>query len=182
MWRASQNARQAGGESQVKRVRLALVELPLFAEQGSRVVRLDTQRHDGRRYTQSSLAAPRPFGPGACRLSLRRFGVRAGDGDGESRQLHHIVRIPSRQTLTPRLPGSVLRLPYHGVLAPNAKLRYQVIALGHEQGSVEESISGKLDTQSLAGPTPPIRNPVPNSSSISRSQTESTPHAFVPPV
>ena len=32
-----------------------------------------------------------------------------------------------------------------------AKLRYQVIALGREQGSVEESISGQLGTQSLAG-------------------------------
>ena len=39
----------------------------------------------------------------------------------------------------------------HGVLAPNAKLRYQVIALGHEQGRVEESPSGQLGTQSVAG-------------------------------
>jgi len=31
------------------------------------------------------------------------------------------------------------------------KLRYQVIALGREQGSVEESPSGKLGTPSVAG-------------------------------
>ncbi len=47
------------------------------------------------------------------------------------------------------------------MLAPNAKLRYQVIALGREQGSVEESPSGQLDAQSAAsshdGATPDRR-------------------------
>ena len=37
------------------------------------------------------------------------------------------------------------------MLAPNAKLRDQVIALGREQGGVEESPPGQLDTQSVAG-------------------------------
>ena len=37
------------------------------------------------------------------------------------------------------------------MLAPNAKLRYQVIALGREQGSGEESPSGQLGTRSVAG-------------------------------
>ncbi len=37
------------------------------------------------------------------------------------------------------------------MLAPNAKLRYQVIAFGREQGSVEESTSGQLGAQSAAG-------------------------------
>ena len=46
-------------------------------------------------------------------------------------------------------PPRIHRHRYHGVLAPNAKLRYQVIALGREQGSVEGSISGQLDTQSV---------------------------------
>ena len=36
-------------------------------------------------------------------------------------------------------PPRIHRHRYHGVLAPNAKLRDQVIALGHEQGRVEES-------------------------------------------
>ncbi|MCH7564579.1 MAG: transposase, partial [Gemmatimonadetes bacterium] len=51
-------------------------------------------------------------------------------------------------------PPRIHRHRYHGVLAPNAKLRYQVIALGREQGGVEESPSGpsgQLDTQSVAG-------------------------------
>ena len=48
-------------------------------------------------------------------------------------------------------PPRIHRHRYHGVLAPNAKLRYQVIALGREQGSVEESPSGQLGTQSVAG-------------------------------
>jgi len=48
-------------------------------------------------------------------------------------------------------PPRIHRHRYHGVLAPNAKLRYQVIALGCEQGGVEESISGRLDTRSVAG-------------------------------
>ena len=48
-------------------------------------------------------------------------------------------------------PPRIHRHRYHGVLAPNAKLRYQVIALGHEQGRVEESPSGQLGTQSVAG-------------------------------
>ncbi len=39
-------------------------------------------------------------------------------------------------------PPRIHRHRYHGVLAPNAKLRYQVIALGREQGSVEGSLSG----------------------------------------
>jgi len=47
-------------------------------------------------------------------------------------------------------PPRIHRHRYHGVLAPNAKLRYQVIALGREQDSVEESPSGQLDTQSVA--------------------------------
>ena len=33
-------------------------------------------------------------------------------------------------------PPRIHRHRYHGVLAPNAKLRYQVTALGHEQGRV----------------------------------------------
>ena len=37
------------------------------------------------------------------------------------------------------------------MLGPKAKLRYQVSTLGREQGSVDESILGQLDTQSLAG-------------------------------
>ena len=48
-------------------------------------------------------------------------------------------------------PPRIHRHRYHGVLAPNANLRYQVIALGREQDSVEESISGQLDTQSAVG-------------------------------
>jgi len=48
-------------------------------------------------------------------------------------------------------PPRIHRHRYHGVLAPNAKLRYQVIALGRQQGSVEESTSGQLDAQSVAG-------------------------------
>ena len=48
-------------------------------------------------------------------------------------------------------PPRIHRHRYHGVLAPNAKLRYQVIALGHEQGRVEESPSGQLGTHSVAG-------------------------------
>ena len=40
---------------------------------------------------------------------------------------------------------------YHGVLAPNAKLRYQVIAFGREQGGVEESPSGRFGAQSVTG-------------------------------
>ncbi len=47
-------------------------------------------------------------------------------------------------------PPRIHRHRYHGVLAPNARLRYQVIALGREQGSVEESPSGQLDAQSAA--------------------------------
>ena len=160
-------------------------------------------------------------------------------------------------------PPRIHRHRYHGVLAPNAKLRYQVIALEPEQGTAQESPSGQLDTQAVTGSsdgatpgcrtssrwaaliariydvlplacpscgasmsiiafitdpvplhailsyldlatrplhclrlgrrprassrsirpvgsTPPIQNPLPNSNSISRSQTESTPHAFVP--
>ena len=48
-------------------------------------------------------------------------------------------------------PPRIHRHRYHGVLAPNAKLRYQVIALGREHGGVEELISGRLDTQPVAG-------------------------------
>ena len=48
-------------------------------------------------------------------------------------------------------PPRIHRHRYHGVLAPNAKLRYQVVALGHEQGRVEESPSGQLGTHSVAG-------------------------------
>ena len=48
-------------------------------------------------------------------------------------------------------PPRIHRHRYHGVLAPNARLRVQVIALGREQGRVEESTSGQLDTQSVAG-------------------------------
>ena len=39
-------------------------------------------------------------------------------------------------------PPRIHRHRYHGVLAPNAKLRDQVIALGRQQGRVEESPSG----------------------------------------
>ena len=38
-----------------------------------------------------------------------------------------------------------------GVLAPNARLRYKVIALGRQQGGVEESTSEQLDAQSAVG-------------------------------
>ena len=48
-------------------------------------------------------------------------------------------------------PPRIHRHRYHGVLAPNAKLRYQVIALRRGQGSVEEPPSGQLDTQGVAG-------------------------------
>ena len=48
-------------------------------------------------------------------------------------------------------PPRIHRHRYHAVLAPNAKLRYQVIAFGREQGSVEESTSGQLGAQSAAG-------------------------------
>jgi len=48
-------------------------------------------------------------------------------------------------------PPRIHRHRYHGVLAPNAKLRYQVIALGREQGGAQELPSGLLDTQSVAG-------------------------------
>ncbi len=48
-------------------------------------------------------------------------------------------------------PPRIHRHRYHGVLAPNAKLRYQVIALGREQDTAQESPSGQLDTQSAAG-------------------------------
>ena len=37
------------------------------------------------------------------------------------------------------------------MLAPNARLRYQVIALGREQGRVKGSTSGQFDAQSGAG-------------------------------
>ncbi len=47
-------------------------------------------------------------------------------------------------------PPRIHRHRYHGVLAPNAKLRYQVIALGREQGSVEGSPSGPFDARSVA--------------------------------
>ena len=55
-------------------------------------------------------------------------------------------------------PPRIHRHRYHGVLAPGGyppkvgpKLRYQVNALGREQVGVEESISGQLGTQSVAG-------------------------------
>ena len=48
-------------------------------------------------------------------------------------------------------PPRIHRHRYHGVLAPNAKLRYQVIALGRELGGVEESTSEQLDAQSVTG-------------------------------
>ncbi len=48
-------------------------------------------------------------------------------------------------------PPRIHRHRYHGVLAPNAKLRYQVIALGREQDTAQESPSGQLDAQSAKG-------------------------------
>ncbi len=48
-------------------------------------------------------------------------------------------------------PPRIHRHRYHGVLAPNANLRFQVIALGREQSDVEESPPAQLDTQSVAG-------------------------------
>ena len=48
-------------------------------------------------------------------------------------------------------PPRIHRHRYHGVLAPNARLRYQVIAFGRGQGSVEEPPSGQLGAQSAAG-------------------------------
>ena len=47
-------------------------------------------------------------------------------------------------------PPRIHRHRYHGVLAPNARLRVQVIALGREQGRVGESPSGQPDAQSAA--------------------------------
>ena len=51
-------------------------------------------------------------------------------------------------------PPPIHRHRYHGVLAPNAKLRYQVIAFGREQGGIEESTSGQLGRLSVAGSSP----------------------------
>ena len=48
-------------------------------------------------------------------------------------------------------PPRIHRHRYHGMLAPNARPRCQVIAHGREQGGVEESTSGQLDAQSAAG-------------------------------
>ena len=48
-------------------------------------------------------------------------------------------------------PPRIHRHRYHGVLAPNAKLRYQVITLEPEQGTAQESPSGQLDTQAVTG-------------------------------
>ncbi len=48
-------------------------------------------------------------------------------------------------------PPRIHRHRYHGVLAPNATLRYQVIAFGREQGTAQESPSGQLGAQSAAG-------------------------------
>ncbi len=48
-------------------------------------------------------------------------------------------------------PPRIHRHRYDGVLAPNAKLRYQVIALGRELGGLEESTSEQLDAQSVTG-------------------------------
>ncbi len=48
-------------------------------------------------------------------------------------------------------PPRIHRHRYHGVLAPNARLRYQVIAFGREQGTAQESNSGQLGAQSAAG-------------------------------
>ena len=48
-------------------------------------------------------------------------------------------------------PPRIHRHRYHGVPAPNAKLRHQVIALGREKSTAEESSSGQLDAQSAAG-------------------------------
>ena len=48
-------------------------------------------------------------------------------------------------------PPRVHRHRYHGALAPNARLRCQVIALGREQTGVAESSSGQHGAQSVAG-------------------------------
>ena len=48
-------------------------------------------------------------------------------------------------------PPRIHRHRYHGVLAPNARLRYQVIALGREQGTAQGSPSRQLGAQSAAG-------------------------------
>ena len=48
-------------------------------------------------------------------------------------------------------PPRIHRHRYHGVLAPNAKLRFQVIALGRERSEVEGSHSEQLDARSGAG-------------------------------
>ena len=48
-------------------------------------------------------------------------------------------------------PPRIHRHRYHGALAPNAKLRDQVIALGLKQSAAEASPSGRLYTLSAAG-------------------------------
>ena len=82
-------------------------------------------------------------------------------GDGAPGGERIVYRLPhpapgggTALSLTPlefleRVALLIHRHRYHGVLAPNARLGYQVIALGREQGSVEPS--GLLDTHSVAG-------------------------------
>ena len=48
-------------------------------------------------------------------------------------------------------PPRIHRHRYHGVLAPNAKLRHQVTTLRREQGAAQNAPSEQLDTQPVAG-------------------------------
>ena len=103
--------------------------------------------HEGS--NDSCVIVPRP--PFALeRLEATGYGAPGGE--------HIVYRLPhpapdgtTALSLTPlefleRLallihPPRIHRHRYHGVLAPNAKLRYQVIALGRELGGLEESTS-----------------------------------------
>ena len=62
------------------------------------------------------------------------------------RMVARLCRSPpwssSSGSLCSLLPPRIHRHRYHGVLAPNAGLRYQVIAFGREQGTAQESSSG----------------------------------------
>ena len=60
-----------------------------------------------------------------------------------TRWYHGALALEFRERLALLIhPPRIHRYRYHGVLAPNAKLRDQVIALGREQSSVEGSLSG----------------------------------------
>ena len=79
--------------------------------------------------------------------------IPARDRAGLERLLRYCARPPFSLERVALLihPPRIHRHRYHGVLAPNAKLRYQVIALEPEQGTAQESPSGQLDTQAVTG-------------------------------